>query len=656
MKFFRVVLFLLTVLLFGTTSAQLDTAWLRQFDGTARGEEIFSDMVVDRVGNVYVTGVIGTIAQTADIVVQKYDSTGHLVWTATYDGRAHQDDSAAALVVDSLGQVYVCGWVIDTVMDIDWVALKYSATGQLLWAKTWRRAFNQDDAALALCLDRLGRVIVTGYSTDSTGNTDYCTICYNGATGDTVWVRYYNRTPENDEDIAYSICVDDSNNVYVTGTSYDDGTDYDIATIRYTPAGVRSWLRRKNNYPWVGDDYGMKIKFDPVTRTIVIGGIVYDDNQDYNYFTMKYSRNGDSLWARAYNRYPANNEDLLYGLTLDQAGNMFVTGTSLDDVTDYDIATVSYTSAGVPRWTQRYDVATLEDEGTDIVVDSLGQVLVIGNVDTRTTVRDIGVLKYDNTGNLLYSYLWDNPASHNEDLGYRIVASRNGFLYIGGMSFNDSTGYDLLIGKFYEVQHDFALTALVVPESLWIEDSFVPSAVVKNLAVNRDSCWIKLTVTPGEYRDSVWLNLTPGMVDTVEFNVFRAESSGLFTVTSWSELIGDERRFNDTLRAEVVVWEESVAVAEPKRVLGISALTVAPNPVRNEGLVHITGTPMGNVNVRMYDRTGALMQKWNFVFSGDGGRGQQTLRLDVRNLPTGVYFLQVDDAKRKQVRKVIVQH
>lgn len=656
MKHICLVFVLATVSLFGTAIAQLDTVWLRQFDGVGNNEEIFSDMVADNAGNVYVTGVTVTTPPTSDIIVQKYDSAGQLIWSTTYDGRAHQDDSAAALVVDSLGQVYVCGWTIDTVADIDWVTLKYSASGQLLWSKTWSRAFNQDDAALALTLDRLGRVIVTGYCSDSIGNIDYCTICYNGATGDTVWLRYYNRTPEYDEDIAYAICVDDSNNVYITGTSYDDGTDYDIATIRYTPAGTRSWLRRKNNYPWVGDDYGMKIKFDAVTGTIVIGGIVYDDNQDYNYFTMKYSRNGDSLWARAYNRYPANNEDLLYGLTLDGSGNVFVTGTSLDDVTDYDIATVSYTPAGVPRWTQRYDGAGLEDEGMDIVIDSLGQVLVIGNVDTRATVRDVGVLKYDNSGNVLYSYLWDNPESHNEDVGYRIITSRDGFIYIGGASFNDSTSYDLLIGKFYEVQHDFALTALVVPESLWIEDSFVPVAVVKNLSINRDSCWIKLAVSPGDYRDSVWLSLTPGMLDTIEFGVFRAESSGLFSVTSWSELSEDERRFNDTLWAEVVVWEESVAVAEPKRFSGISAVTVAPNPVRSEGLVHLTGTPLGNVNLRMYDRTGALVQKWNFAFNSDGSSGSRTLRLDVRRLPAGVYFLQVDEAGRKQVRKVIVQH
>ncbi|MGQ9678287.1 MAG: hypothetical protein ACUVUD_03290 [bacterium] len=644
------------ILQLGTAFAQLDTTWLRQFDGLGSGEEIFSDLVVDNAGNAYVAGVTVTTPTTDDILVQKYSSTGDLLWSVTYDGLAHQDDSAAALVVDSLGQVYVCGWTIDTLWDLDIVTLKYSASGELLWSKTWRRALNQDDAALALALDRLGRVIVTGYSSDSTGNIDYCTICYNGATGDTVWVRYYNRTPENDEDIAYSVCVDDSNNVYVTGTSYDDGTDYDIVTIRYTPTGTRSWLRRKNNYPWVGDDYGVKVKFDQVTGTIVVGGIVYDENQDYNYFTMKYNRRGDSLWARSYNRYPANNEDWLSGMTLDRDGNVFVTGASFDDITDYDIATVSYTAAGVPRWTQRFDIAGYEEEGMDIVVDTSGQVLVVGNGDTRTTVRDIVVLKYSNNGNMLYSYLWDNPVSHHEDLGFRISGSPDGQIYIGGVSFNESTSYDLIVGKFYELQHDFALTALTVPESLWVEDSFVPVAVVKNMAINPDSCWIKLSVNPGEFRDSLLVTLFPGMVDTLEFGVFRPDTIGVCTLTVWSELMDDERHFNDTLSAEFVVWEESVAVAEEKSFSGVTRLTVVPNPISSVGEAYFAGFPTGNISFRMYDRTGTLVQKWTFVHQDGGDGTSRAVRLDVRELPAGIYFLQVDDYSSKQIRKVVVQH
>ncbi len=645
---------LLIAVLPAVTFGQLDTVWLRQFDGGNGGEEIFSDMVVDRAGNVYLAGCAVITPPEADIIVRKYSATGDMLWMASYDGRAHGDDSAAALVVDSLGQVYVCGWSMDTLFDIDMVTLKLSADGQLLWAKTWRRAFNQDDAANAICLDRLGRVIVTGYSSDSTGNIDYCTICYNGTTGDTAWVRYYNRTPENDEDISYAVCVDDSNNVYVTGTSYDDGTDYDIATVRYNPNGTRTWLRRFNNWPWAGDDYGTKVVFDPTTRTIVIAGIVYDDNQDYNYFTMKYRRNGDSLWARTYNRYPANNEDLLYALAVDLNGNVFVTGTSLDDVTDYDIATVSYTPAGIPRWTQRYDAFGLEEEGNDITLDSLGQVLVVGSVDTRTSIRDVAVLKYRNTGERLYTYLWDNPYSNGEDLGYRMFTrggDRN--IYIGGISYVESTNYDLVVLRFYEILHDFGLGALITPDSLWITDTMVPIAVVGNYSINNDSGWVKLAVEPGNYRDSVWLTLFPGAVDTVNFAGFQADSAGLFRVTCWCELVEDERRWNDTLWTEVVVWDESSGVAEDFEP-GPILLSVTPNPLVSTGVIRFTLGSGGGAGIKIYDRAGMLVQR--FFIPVIASRQQQVvLRLDAQNWPAGVYFLSLEQKMGSRIEKIVIQ-
>ncbi len=633
--------------------AQLDTVWLRQFNGGAVGENIFSDMFVDRDGNVYVTGMANT-GSAGDIFVAKYDADGNVLWTATYGGRANQDDSASALVVDSLGQVYVCGWVIDTLFDMNMVTLKFSSNGQPLWVKTWSRAFNEDDAAHALCLDQLGRVIVTGYCSDATGNIDFCTICYNGATGDTVWVRYYNRTPENDEDIPYAICVDDSNNVYVTGTSYDDGTDYDIVTARYAPNGVRTWLRRFNNWPWVGDDYGVKVAFDPGTRSVIVGGIVWDDNQDYNYFTIKYRATGESLWARPYNRYPANNEDLLSGLAVDNAGNVFVTGTSLDDVTDYDIATVSYTASGVPRWTQRYDAAGLEDEGTDIRVDSLGQALVLGNIGTRGS-GDIAIIKYANEGQFLYSYHWDNPVTRGEDFAYKLFPGAGGNIYTGGVSYTSVNECDFVLLKLYEIGHDFAVLELNVPDSVWINDTLVARAVVGNLSINRDSCWVRLTIAPGGYQDSLWLVLEPGARDTLEFLPFLPDSVGILRVTCWSDLVGDERVFNDTLWADVVIWEESTAVAEGRMDTGLRVVTVMPNPIRNKGVLRISGYPAGITGCKLYDRTGALVQRYDLpAVTGQGVPVQ--VELDVRGLPAGVYFFQVGDSGRGEIKKLVIQH
>ncbi|MCX7733040.1 MAG: T9SS type A sorting domain-containing protein [candidate division WOR-3 bacterium] len=648
----RPVMFLIT-LLPALAVAQLDTLWLRTIDGGPGLEDVFSDMVVDDSGFVYITGATATASLTTDIFVRKYRPDGTVVWTATYNGRANQDDSASALVVDSLGNVFVCGWTMDTLMDMDMITIKYSPTGQLLWAKRWFRAVNRDDAAHALALDQQGRVIVTGYCSDASYNIDYCTICYNAQTGDTVWVRYYNRTPENDEDIPYALCIDDSSNIYVTGTSYDDGTDYDITTIRYRPNGTQTWLRRKNNWPWVGDDYGLKIAFDPTTRSVLVAGTVWDDNQDYNYFTMKYrATNGDSLWYRTYNRYPANNEDLLTALALDPAGNVFVTGTSFDDVTDYDIATVSYTASGMPRWTQRYDADGFEDTGAEITVDSLSQIFVLGTGESRINRMDMTILKYDNAGNPLYVWSWDNPAVHREDWGYRIAVHSPKYIFAAGTTTDDTANQDLLLMKLYEVLHDFAVRTLLTPESLYISDTLFPMAVISNLAINPDSCRAYLKIEPGPYLDSSWLVLTPGAFDTVQFALLLADTTGVITVTCWVNLAADERRFNDTLIRTVIVWQETTGLAENRPADTRLVVTITPNPIRTQAQINFSLPPEPAVTLRLFDRTGALVQQ----FPIQTVNGRTRFRLDLKNLPAGVYFLKADRVDVPLNAKVVIQH
>jgi len=57
------------------------------------------------------------------------------------------------------------------------------------------------------------------------------------------WVARYNGLA-NSYDYAYAIAVDSSGNVYVTGKSYGSGTNYDYATIKYTPEGNELCVER----------------------------------------------------------------------------------------------------------------------------------------------------------------------------------------------------------------------------------------------------------------------------------------------------------------------------------------------------------------------------------------------------------------------------
>ena len=98
--------------------------------------------------------------------------------------------------------------------------------------------------ATAIAVDENGNVYVTGRSYNSGTGYDYATIKYNSS-GDTMWVRRYNG-PGNSDDEATAIAVDGSGNVYVTGYSDDSGTSYNYATIKYNSSGDTMWIRRYN--------------------------------------------------------------------------------------------------------------------------------------------------------------------------------------------------------------------------------------------------------------------------------------------------------------------------------------------------------------------------------------------------------------------------
>ncbi len=638
--------------------AQLDTSWVRMYDGGEADEDWVSDMVVDQAGYVYIAGTAFTsLASWTDIVVQKYRPDGTLDWTAVYAGAGDDEDSASAMVVDDNGDVYVCGWTYQAGSGMDMVTVKFSGDGDSLWAGTFSRGGAGDDAALDICLNGAGDVLVTGYSSDTTlYNIDYCTISYDSASGDTNWVRFYNRSPEDDEDVAVSICCDNSDNAYVTGYSYDDGTDYDIVTIRYGSDGQRAWIRRFNNYPSRDDDYGVCVEYDPSTPAVVVGGVVYDDNHDYDYLTYKYSLDGDSLWSRAYNRYPANDEDLLAAVAIDPEGNVYVTGSSADNLTDYDVATLRYDRNGFPRWVARYDYDGSEDGGVHLVVDSVGQIVVTGYGDDYLNDMDILTFKYDSSGARLWVYGHDNTSSHNEDWGCRVSVQPDGFIYVAGTSFDDSTDMDFVLFKYYELLRDMAVQAVLAPESLWVQDSLVPRAVVRNRAMRADSCWVRFVVEWADYAESSWVSLESGQTDTLSFLTWYPESTGLVTLVCWSELAGDERPENDTARALVIVWDDTTGIGSEMVASSPGFdLLLSPNPARSVVLVRLWLAEKEPASVKLYDVTGAQVAQEGTVHAATGSR-PALMRLDLGRLPAGIYFVKLRQGANELSRKLVLQH
>jgi hypothetical protein len=141
------------------------------------------------------------------------------------------------------------------------------------------------DNARSLILDGSGNVYVTGYSTGSTSGEDYTTIKYNSS-GVQQWLQTYNGTG-NTHDNAYSIAVDTSGNVYVTGFSGGSGTGNDYSTIKYNSSGAQQWEQRYNGPGSAGDE-AYSIAVDGSGNVYVSGGSRSGTTSDYT--TIKYSQ------------------------------------------------------------------------------------------------------------------------------------------------------------------------------------------------------------------------------------------------------------------------------------------------------------------------------------------------------------------------------
>jgi hypothetical protein len=421
---------------------------------------------LDAQGNVYITGnFIGTVdfdpgpgvatltsGMPFDAFICKLDARGRYLWAKGISASTYTP--ATGIAIDRSGDVYITGdftgsvdadpgsgtYYLNTVNGNpqDVYVLKLNSNGSFVWAKAI--GGNGYDHASAIAVDSKGSVYTIGAFIDTVdfdpspsgvanlvasgpGNSIF--ISKLDSAGNYVWANTFSGAVS-----GYALALDDSSNVYATGTfggiaDFDPGpstallnasTNGSLFVCKLSPNGAYQWAKAAGGQNGLGN----QIALDGAGNIFVTGGFQgtadFDPGPGTAYltapgqpsldiFVLKLSAAGNYSWAKAFG---GKGDDRSSNIAVDPQGNVFTTG-YFNDSLDFDPGS---------------GVAMLRSAGGD----------------------DAFISKLDNNGN----YVWARSIGGvNDDGGFGLAANGAGDVYCvgkfrGTADLNPGTGQSLV--------------------------------------------------------------------------------------------------------------------------------------------------------------------------------------------------------------------
>jgi hypothetical protein len=380
----------------------------------------------------------------------------------------------------------------------------------------WATYFGTPDIEMAegLALDASNNVYTIGrtsnvsalattgaYQTISGGgNFDALIAKFNSAGSSLLWCTYYGG-PGNE--IGYAICVDASNNVYITGetsssvsiatagayqTTFGGGGSDDAFVAKFNSTG--SSLLWGTYYGGIGYEFGYEILLDASNNVYVTGytesgtaiataGAYQTTFGGYcDAFVAKFSSTGSSLLWGTY--YGGGGSERSYGMILDASNNIYITGytgstSSIATAGAYqttfggnlDVFVAKFNSTGSSLLWGTYYGGTGAEGAYQAVLDASNNVYIIGETTSTSSIATAGayqttygggnadafVAKFNSTGS---SLLWGTYyGGTQEDFGHDITIDAASNLYTTGFTQSASNiatagAYQTTFGGVYD--------------------------------------------------------------------------------------------------------------------------------------------------------------------------------------------------------------
>jgi uncharacterized delta-60 repeat protein len=367
--------------------------WTSTFNGDGNGTDVAAALAVDASGNVFVTGYSYRGGTNYDITTIKYTSAGTQSWQAYSGNGTSAFDEGRDIAVDANNDVIVTGGVQNTAgSNTDFRTIKYTNAGTVSWTVDYSNSTNLD-MGLALVTDASNNVYVTGHSFVTGQDLNIRTIKYNSA-GTQQYNTATNYSTINSIDSPSKIVVNSSGEVYVAGRVFNGtSTDDDIVVMKYDAAGTVT-----NNTIIDGTansaDKANRIYLD-ASNNLYLAAKVKNTGTSEDFYLAKFNSSLGLIWDDSYNG-PSNNYDEAADITIDASGTVYATGSSWTSSSNHDFVTVRYDGTTGDRvWITKFNgTANNVDKAKRISVDAAGNVYVSGDSKGSGTGDDFSTIKY----------------------------------------------------------------------------------------------------------------------------------------------------------------------------------------------------------------------------------------------------------------------
>jgi hypothetical protein len=374
-----------------TTNAQI-TQWAKHIGG-ADYDETATDLKTDAEGNLYLLGNSkGSVdfdpsessqqlsSETFTPFIAKYSPDGELIWVGQIGCTQDNYSEASAMTLDENNNIFITGSFIGTVdFDLsfddyeltsednnDMFVLKLNSDGEFVWAKAFDGALSGAAYPMDIAVKN-SEIYVTGYfdytiqfdasvaesEHQSNGEDDVFLLQLDNE-GNYVWS--YGAGSE-DDDRALGIDLSDEGNVFITG--YHEGTmDFGPGSIsenvngsgtfivKYLDSSHTDFVDGNRLCDWTrsfGAMEGSNIVVDSEENVYVTGlfygSVNFNPFNDFyltapsnpDIYIIKVSNSGFQ-WALTPWTYEINGGIFPEDLSLDDDGNLYITGQHSDDI------------------------------------------------------------------------------------------------------------------------------------------------------------------------------------------------------------------------------------------------------------------------------------------------------------------------------------